>query len=84
MKNNTTLSPFDLFCRLLTQERLYIDPAFSFSSACRWIGASPAELNLQLENELGFSGEALIAHFRAQLSTRLRDVYGLAPAPLAR
>lgn len=81
MKSDSTLpTSYDLFCRLLTEERLYIDPSFSFSAACRWIGADPAELDLLLEKELGYSGEALIGHFRAQLAARLRDVYGLSPA----
>lgn len=82
MKTDSILSTYDLFCRLLTDEHLYIDPAFSFSAACRWIGASPAELNHQLETELGYSGDALIALFRSQMSARLRDAYGLSLADL--
>jgi len=82
MKTDSILSAYNQFCRLLSEERLYIDPAFSFSAACRWIGVSPASLNRLLEAELGYSGDALIAHFRSQLSARLRDTYGLSLADL--
>lgn len=77
MKTDAILLAYERFCRLVTEERLYIDPAFSFPAACRWLGVSPHELDLLLEKELGFSGEALLAHFRAQLETRLREQYGL-------
>ena len=38
MKTDAILLAYERFCRLVTEERLYIDPAFSFPAACRWLG----------------------------------------------
>lgn len=77
MKTNKNISSYETFCRLMTEENLYIDPTLTFATVCRWIGTSPAALDHVLEQELGYSGEALIAHFRAQQALRLRDNYGI-------
>ena len=77
MKTDAILLAYERFCRLMTEEHLYVDPTLSFSTVSHLLGVPKQELNRMLEKELGYSGEALIAHFRAQMNTRLRDIYGL-------
>lgn len=77
MKTKENTPAYETFCRLMTEENLYVDPSLSFATVCRWIGVSPSELDLELGNELGFSGEALIRHLRAQQAERLREQYGI-------
>lgn len=77
MKTKQITSAYETFCRLMTEENLYIDPSLTYATVCRWLGVSPSELDRVLGNELGFSGEALIHHFRTQQAVRLRDQYGI-------
>lgn len=77
MKMKQITSAYETFCRLMTEENLYIDPSLTYATVCRWLGVSPSELNRVLGNELGFSGEALIHHFRTQQAVRLREQYGI-------
>lgn len=78
MKTSSIIPAYETFCHLMVDERLYIDPTLSFGTVCDWLGADPAALDALLEEELGFSGPALLEHFRRQLNTRLRDTYGIA------
>lgn len=77
MKTNKNISVYETFCRLMTEENLYIDPTLTFATVCRWLGASPAALDHRLEQELGYSGEALIAELRSRQAFRLREQYGI-------
>lgn len=77
MKMKQITSAYETFCRLMTEENLYIDPSLTYATVCRWLGVSPSELDRVLGNELGFSGEALIHHFRTQQAVRLREQYGI-------
>lgn len=77
MKTKTNTPAYETFCRLMTEENLYVDPTLTFATVCRWIGVSPSELDLELGEELGFSGEAMIQHLRARQATRLREQYGI-------
>ena len=76
MKTNQITSAYETFCRLMTEEDLYVDPTLTFATVCRWLGVSPTELDREIGNELGFSGEALIHHLRTRQANRLRDTYG--------
>ena len=76
MKTIQNTQAYETFCRLMAEERLYIDPSISYASVCRALGADPDELDRELEEELGYSGEALIAHFREQFRARLMENYG--------
>ena len=75
MKKNT--NAYETFCHLMTDENLFVDPSLTFATVCRWLGVSPSELDRELGNELGFSGEALIHHLRTQQAVRLREQYGI-------
>lgn len=77
MKNDRLFSAYERFCQLMTGERLYLNPAISYESICSWLAVEPAELDMIVNREIGYSGKALMEHFREQAGERLRDVYGI-------
>ena len=77
MKTKSNISAYEQFCRLMTEESLYTDLSLTFATVCRWLEASEAELDRLIEQELGYSGEALMQHLRTQQAIRLRDTYGI-------
>ena len=77
MKTKMNTPAYETFCHLMTEENLYIDPTLTYATVCRWLGVNPSELDRELGNELGFSGEALMHHLRTQQAVRLRDQYGI-------
>ena len=77
MKTKMNTPAYETFCHLMTEENLYIDPTLTYATVCRWLGVNPSELDRELGNELGFSGEVLMHHLRTQQAVRLREQYGI-------
>jgi len=77
MKNERLLEAYESFCRLMVEERLYLNPTLTYETVCRWLGVGEKELDAQLSRELGYTGPALIQHFRKQTNYRLCDTYGI-------
>ena len=63
--------------QLVNEERIYLDPAFSFGRVCRMLGVPRAGMDALLETELGMDGDSLFASLRAALPGRLERKYGL-------
>lgn len=77
MENERLLTAYERFSRLMTDERLYLNPNINYESVCRLLGVEPTALDRILEREIGYSGSAVIRHFREQAQARLRDGYGI-------
>lgn len=77
MKNDRLYSTYEHFCQLMSEERLYLNPSLSYETVCRWLAVEPAELDVILEREIGYSGKALMEHFREQAQAHLREHYGI-------
>jgi len=73
----TTHECYRLLEILVDDEKVYLDPSFTFGRVCRMLGAPRAELDALLESELGLDGASLFASLRAALPERLERKYGL-------
>ena len=68
---------YEVFGRLVAQENIWLDPAFTFIRVCRMLDVSPCEMNALLEKELGLDGDTLFESMRAGFGRRLEAEYGL-------
>ncbi len=68
---------YDLLEILVNEERIYLDPSFTFSRVCRMLGVPRARMDALLMRELGTDGASLFASLRAALPERLGRKYGL-------
>ena len=77
MEPKRILNAYNCFCHLIVDEKLYLNPRLSFPTLCQWIGIGEKELNNELLRELGYTGPAMLQHFREQTQTHLREYYGI-------
>lgn len=68
---------YELFGRLVADENIFLDPAFSFERTCRMVGVGRAEMDEVLQRELGLGGDELFGALRAGFRDRLRIKYAL-------
>ncbi|MBR1872890.1 MAG: hypothetical protein IJ795_06770 [Bacteroidales bacterium] len=68
---------YEIFVRMIVEDRIYLDRRVSFPLICRWIGADRDELDALVREELGFSGRALLRYYRASEPRRLMSKYGI-------
>ena len=68
---------YALLERLVDEERIYLDPSYTFGRVCRLLGARREEMDALLTAELGLGGEALFKALRAAFPERLERKYGL-------
>lgn len=63
--------------RLVDEERIYLDPDYTFDRVCRMLGVRREAMDAMLLRELGVDGDSLFASLRAALPERLEREYGL-------
>ena len=68
---------YALLERLVDEERIYLDPSFTFGRVCRLLGVSHREMDAMLERELGLGGQEMFDALRAAFPGRLERKYGL-------
>lgn len=76
MQNDTLTSKYELFSRLMMEENLYLVKDLTFSALCDWIGAEEKPLDTLISDELGASGQEIMATFRENFPAYLRKKYG--------
>lgn len=54
------------FGRLMVEEKIYLDPSLDYGELCRRLGVESYLLDEFLLDELGMTGEELIAVFRRE------------------
>ncbi len=77
MDMETIHESYRLLETLVSVEKVYLDPCFTFGRVCRMLGVPRAEMDALLESELGLDGASLFASLRAALPERLERKYGL-------
>ena len=77
MKKASIEEQYEVFGRLLIEDRIYVDPNVTFPMICRWLGADEKELDEKILSELGVNGRTLLRTYRAQEPARLREKYSL-------
>ena len=77
MKNASIQQQYEIFGRLLLEDRIFLDPNVTFSMICKWLGADEKELDEMVRSELGVSARSLMSTYRAQEPARLREKYSL-------
>ena len=60
----TLLASYAVFWDLLDRERIYLDQSLDFSTVCDYIGIARERLDNLLYEEIGMSGQDILAHFR--------------------
>lgn len=75
MKNRSLTESYELFSRLLLEDKIFMDSNISFSLLCSWIGADRRKLDAYIKSELGCSGEGLMETYRAMEFERIADKY---------
>ncbi len=58
------MEKYELFIKLLNEEKIYMYKRVDFKLICAWLSISPKLMNFILKKELGFSGEALLSYLR--------------------
>ena len=78
LKHMRTLEEnYDLLDRLVSDEKIYLDPSFPFERVCRLLGVRRRDMDALLQRELGLDGDTLFKSLRAALPERLERKYGL-------
>ena len=65
------------FVALMTDGKLYINPAVSFHVACLLLGADEKALGKLIEDETGFTGDELIDSYRKSYCEFLLKNFGI-------
>ena len=77
-KMTTTLTKdYARFVALMTDGKLYINPAVSFHVACLLLGADEKALGKLVESETGFTGDELIDSYRKSYCEFLLKNFGI-------
>ncbi len=75
MKNRSVIESYELFSRLLLEDKIYMDSSITFPFLCSCIGANRKKLDRLIRNELGISGARLIETYRAMEFSRIAEKY---------
>lgn len=75
VEDKSLMKSYEIFSRLLHEDKIFMDPSLSFSIICRWIGADRRRLDKLIKNELGLSGMEMIRAFRAIEMERIAEKY---------
>lgn len=70
---------YEIFCRLMTEDNLYLDRRLGFGDVCRMLEADEASLNAMIEREQGLGGQELMDSFRGRVAAFLQKKYGILP-----
>lgn len=55
---------FDLFSKMMNEDKVYLDASLTYDAICRRIGIAPADLDEKLMAELGMDGETILYRYR--------------------
>ena len=58
---------YDLLDRLVSDEKIYLDPSFPFERVCRLLGVRRRDMDALLQRELGLDGDTLFKSFEVFL-----------------
>ena len=75
MKKCSTFESYEIFSRMLLEDKIFMDSNISFNMLCSWIGADRKQLNAYIKKELGLSGECLMQTYRAMEMERIAGKY---------
>lgn len=73
----TLQESYEIFCRLMTEDNLYLDRSLSFRDICHWLSADETSLNTMIEKEQGLGGQELMDAFRRRVPAFLKKKYGI-------
>lgn len=62
----TIMKNFESFAQLMENGAAVINPFLTFDTVCKCLGAPYSDLNDLLLDELGFSGDEIIASYRGE------------------
>ncbi len=62
----TIMKNFERFAHLMENGAAVINPYLNFETVCRVLKESPSDLNDLLLEELGYSGDEIIASYRGE------------------
>lgn len=68
---------FGLFSALLEKERIYMDPALTFGTVCKWIHADKESLDRYIMEETGYSGDDILKAYRGSIASHFMKKYGI-------
>lgn len=57
-------SAYEMFGRLMLDEKIYLKKGMTFECVCRIIGVSPEDLDEEIIREMGMSGQSLMDAYR--------------------
>ncbi|MGM9737369.1 MAG: hypothetical protein ACI3ZT_03030 [Candidatus Cryptobacteroides sp.] len=66
---------YELFSKLMLEDRLYLDRKCSFRWICKRFGMDRKSLNSLIIKELGLTGEGIIKAYRRAEEERIRKKY---------
>jgi len=66
---------YELFCRLMNEDHIFLIPSITFPLLCSALGVSASALDRAVFDELGLSGSQLIEHYRATYPRSLQVKY---------
>lgn len=64
MRTKKLMEKYELFGRLMTEDKIYEDPSMDFKKACALAGIRPCVLDRLLKKELGVNGNELLDNYR--------------------
>ena len=76
MENKSLSEKYELFCNLLLEEKMFLDPFLSYSNLCALIHADEKALEGHIYGELGSGGQELIDGLRDNYLCYLFRKYG--------
>ena len=68
---------YELFSKLMLEDRLYLDRKCSFRWICKCFGMDRRRLNRLIVKELGLSGNSIIRAYRRVEEDRIRKKYSV-------
>ena len=66
MEKEQLTEKYELFGRLMTEDKVYQDPSLGYRALCRMIGIKPRMLDRLLMKELGVKGKDLFGIYRRE------------------
>ena len=75
LEDKSLMKSYEIFSRLMHEDKIFMDSNLPFSIVCRWIGADRRKLDKLIKSELGISGMQMMRAFRAIEMERIAEKY---------
>lgn len=75
MDTNSLQRSYEIFSKMLLEDKIFMDKDITFSLICFAIKANRKELNKLIKKELGFTGPELMKLYRSMEFERIIDKY---------